>query len=134
MMTLSGLSYLSPESRAQILGPIDRAAWHFLSIVFDGKALAAFSFMFGFSFSMILSRAGPDHDATSVQIVRRCVVLGVIGVFNAVFLFWADILMVYAVMGLLLPLAARLTQRVVLGLGTVLILTGPIALALSGID
>lgn len=134
MMTLSGLSYLSPESRAEMLGPIDRAAWNFLSIVFDGKALAAFSFMFGFSFSMILSRAGHEYEAPSVQIVRRCVVLGVIGGVNAVFLFWADILMAYAAMGLLLPLAARLSQRVIFGLGTVLILVGPIVIALSGID
>lgn len=134
MMTLSGLSYLSPESRAEMLGPIDRAAWSFLSIFFDGKALAAFSFMFGLSFSMILARAGPEHGASSAQIVRRCLVLGVIGVFNAIFLFWADILMAYAAMGMLLPLAARLPQRVIIGLGTALILAGPVALALSGID
>lgn len=134
MMTLSGLSYLSPEARAEMLGPIDQAAWNFLSIVFDGKALAAFSFMFGLSFSMILARAGPDHGATSVQIVRRSLVLGAIGVFNAIFLFWADILMAYAAMGMLLPLAARLPQRVIIGLGTALILAGPVALALSGID
>ena len=134
MMTLSGLAYLSPDVRAEMLGPIDRAAWGFLSIFFDGKALAAFSFMFGLSFSMILSRAGPEHGASSVQIVRRSVVLGVIGIFNAIFLFWADILMTYAAMGLLLPLAARLPQRGIIGLGTALILAGPVALVLSGID
>ena len=134
MMTLSGLAYLSPDARAETLGVIDRAAWSFLSIFLDGKALAAFSFMFGVSFSMILSRAGPAHGTSSVQIIRRSLVLGAIGVFNAIFLFWADILMTYAVMGLILPLAARLSQRVIIGLGMALILAGPVALALSGID
>ncbi|PZX47296.1 uncharacterized protein LY56_00593 [Roseinatronobacter thiooxidans] len=134
MMTLSGLAYLTPDARDALLGPVDRAAWDFLGVFFDGKALAAFSFMFGLSFSMILSRAGPKQGASSVQIIRRFLVLGAIGVFNAIFLFWADILMTYAALGLVLPLAARLPQRVIIGLGSALILAGPVALALSGID
>jgi len=134
MMTLSGLAYLSPDARAQALGTLDLLAWDFLAIFLDGKALAAFSFMFGLSFSMILSRAGPENGASAAQIIRRFLVLGAIGLFNAIFLFWADILMTYAALGLLLPLAARLPQRVIVGLGTALILAGPVALALSGID
>ncbi|ATX67291.1 uncharacterized protein LY39_00699 [Roseinatronobacter bogoriensis subsp. barguzinensis] len=134
MMTLSGLAYLSPDARAELLAPVDQWAWDFLAIFLDGKALAAFSFMFGLSFSMILSRAGPENGASSAQIIRRFLVLGAIGLFNAVFLFWADILMTYAALGLLLPLAARLPQRIIIGAGTALILAGPVALALSGID
>ena len=134
MLTLSGLSYLGPDARADMLGAVDRAAWDVLDLLFEGKALAAFSFMFGLSFSMILLRATPRGEATGAQIIRRFAVLGAIGVFNAVFLFWADILMTYAALGLLLPLAARLSQRVLFTLGVALILTGPVSLALSGVS
>lgn len=134
MMTFSGLAYLGPELRAQTLGAVDLALWQVLDLFLDGKALAAFSFMFGFSFSMILQRSGPDRGAAPPQVWRRFVVLGAIGAFNAIFLFWADILMTYAALGLLLPLAARLSQRTIIGLGAGLILAGPLVLALSGID
>ena len=134
MLVLSGLAYMSPEARADTLGAIDRAAWDFLSLFFDGKALAAFSFLFGLGFGMILSRAGPGRGSPFVQIIRRSLVLGAIGAFNVIFLFWADILMTYAAMGLVLPLAAQLPQRVTIGLGAALILAGPAVLALSGID
>ena len=134
MMTLSGLTFLSPEARADMLGPADLAVWNFLSIFLDGKALAAFSFMFGFSFSMILQRGGSRPETYSARFLRRFMVLGAIGVFNAIFLFWADILMTYALLGLMLPFAARLSQKFILGLGIGLILAGPAALALSGID
>lgn len=133
MMTFSGLAYLGPDARADMLGPLDRAAWNFLDMFFDGKALAAFSFMFGLSFCMILQRAGPAGETSSAQIMRRFLVLGAIGAFNAIFLFWADILMTYAALGLLLPLAARLSQRVTCALGVGALLAGPVALALSGV-
>lgn len=131
MMTLSGLAYLSPDVRADMLGPLDIAAWNFLAVFFDGKALAAFSFMFGLSFSIILQRIRPEGETSILQLLRRFLVLAALGAFNAVFLFWADILMTYAALGLLLPFAARLSQRVTVSLGTVLILAGPVALALS---
>lgn len=134
MMTFSGLAYLSPDARAEMLGTVDLALWGFLDVLFEGKALAAFSFMFGLSFSMILQRAGPNSETATPKLMRRFMVLGAIGAFNAVFLFWADILMTYAALGLLLPFAARLSQRVTFALGVGLILAGPVALALSGID
>ncbi|MDD7972258.1 DUF418 domain-containing protein [Roseinatronobacter alkalisoli] len=134
MLTLSGLAYLQPDARAEMLGAVDRAAWGFLDVFFDGKALAAFSFMFGLSFSMILQRTAARTDTSLAQVMRRFLVLGAIGVFNAIFLFWADILMTYAALGLLLPLAARLSQRAIFALGIGLILAGPVILAFSGID
>ncbi len=133
MMTLSGLAYLGPEMRAQTLGAADRAAWAFLDVFLDGKALAAFSFMFGLSFSMILQRAGPAGETVTTRFLRRFAVLGLIGAFNAIFLFWADILMTYALLGLLLPFAARLPLRMTIALGLGLVLIGPLALALSGV-
>ncbi len=134
MLTISGLAFMTPDMRAEALGTVDQAVWGFLNLFFEGKALAAFSFLFGFSFSLILARAHERGSTCTAMVLRRMAVLGAIGVVNAVFLFWADILMTYAALGLALPLAARLPVRVVAGLGAGLIAAGPVALALGGFD
>ncbi|MGY6534118.1 MAG: DUF418 domain-containing protein [Pararhodobacter sp.] len=133
MMTFSGLAYLTPEMRADMLGTVDWIAWSGLRILIDGKALAAFSFMFGFSFSLIIGRM-TTHDGVQIRaLVQRLLTLFLIGLFNAVFLFWADILMTYAALGLILPFAARLPARLLAGIAGVLILAGPAALAVAGL-
>ncbi|WP_372611696.1 DUF418 domain-containing protein [Aquicoccus sp.] len=133
MMTFSGLAYLTPEMREEALGIVDQLVWVIVRILVDDKALAAFSFMFGFSFSVILGKALSSRDA-SVRFIRRLVVLFMIGLFNALFLFWADILMSYAVLGLILPFAARLPSGVIAGLALALILAAPMTLALGGYE
>lgn len=132
MMTFSGLAYLTPEMRADMLGTADFMAWAFLRIFVDGKALAAFSFMFGFSFSVILARSLASHEHPGRRFIRRLLTLFLIGLFNALFLYWADILMTYAALGLILPLAARLPARIIAALALALILAGPAVLALGG--
>lgn len=132
MMTFAGLSYLTPDMRAEMLSPLDHAAWGFLRIFVDGKALAAFSFMFGFSFSIIMARAQAPEEQRARRFIRRLLTLFLIGLFNALFLYWADILMTYAALGLILPLAGRLPARVIAAVGGALILIGPLVLALGG--
>ncbi len=134
MMTFSGLSYLTPEMRAEVLGTLDLIAWAFLRSTVDGKALAAFSFMFGVSFSMILARMGHEGGLPLRRLVQRLLSLFLIGLFNAVFLYWADILMTYAALGMILPFAARLPSWLLAGLAVLLILAGPLTLAVSGMD
>jgi len=134
MLTLSGLAYMTLDMRADMLGPVDRAAWQFLTVFFESKALAAFSFMFGLSFSMIVHKAQMRDELPTLQFLRRLLVLAAIGLFNAVFLFWADILMAYAALGLILPFAARLPAKALLTLALTLIIAGPLALALGGFD
>ena len=131
LMTFSGLAYLTPEMRAEVLGTADQIAWEMLRILIDEKALAAFSFMFGFSFSVIMRRALSVHDAAA-RFVRRLLVLFLIGLFNALFLFWADILMSYALLGLMLPFAARLPTAWIARLGLLLLLVGPVIVAIGG--
>ncbi len=134
MMTMAGLAYMTPELRAAMLGPFDLAAWRFMTVFLEGKALAAFSFMFGLSFSLIMRRAARADGPAALMFLRRLAVLGVIGLFNAVFLFWADILMSYAALGVILPLAARLSARVLLWISGALMLAGPAVLGLAGLE
>ena len=131
MMTFSGLSYLTPEMRADMLGTLDYWAWTFLRVFVDGKALAAFSFMFGFSFSIILAKAQASDGQPGRRFIRRLLTLFLIGLFNALFLYWADILMTYAALGLILPLAGRLPSWVTAAAGGALILIGPLVLAMG---
>lgn len=131
MMTFSGLAYLTPDMRTEFLSTADHFAWAFIRIFVDDKALAAFSFMFGFSFSLIMGKALSARDA-SARFIRRLLVLFLIGLFNALFLFWADILMSYALIGLFLPLAARLPTRAIVGIALALMFAGPVTLAISG--
>lgn len=133
MITFSGLAYLTPEMRAEWLGTADRLVWVLIRILVDDKALAAFSFMFGFSFSVILGKAISSRDA-AVRFVQRLMVLFMIGLFNALFLFWADILMSYAVLGLILPFAARQPTRVIAGLALAPLIAAPMTLALGGYE
>ena len=134
MMTFAGLAYLTPETRAATLGAVDQLAWAFLRSAVDGKALAAFSFMFGVSFSLILGRLGTDDGIPLRRLIQRLLTLFLIGLFNAVFLYWADILMTYAALGMILPFAARLPSWLLAGIASLLILAGPLALAISGMD
>lgn len=131
LMTFSGIAYLTPEMRAELLGAADQITWVILRLLVDEKALSVFSFMFGFSFSMILRKALSAQDATA-RFVRRLLVLFLIGLFNAFFLFWADILMSYALLGLILPLAARLPISWITGLALSLLISGPAVMALGG--
>ncbi len=132
MMTFAGLSYLTPDMRAELLSPLDHAAWGFLRIFVDGKALAAFSFMFGFSFSIIMASAQAAEEQPTRRFIRRLLMLFLLGLFNALFLYWADILMTYAALGLILPLAGRLPAQVIAAAGGALIVIGPLVLALGG--
>lgn len=132
MLTLSGLAYMAPDTRAEFLSAMDLALWTLLTLFLESNALAAFSFLFGFSFSLMLQRLGNAAQAGLAMILRRLAVLWGIGLFNAIFLFWADILMTYAALGLILPLAARLPLRVIATAGGALIIAGPLALMASG--
>ncbi|KPQ06713.1 MAG: uncharacterized protein HLUCCA12_08895 [Rhodobacteraceae bacterium HLUCCA12] len=134
MMTISGLAYMTPDMRAETLGTVNLAAWFAIDALVESKAMAAFSFMFGLSFSLILQKAQETGEPLDMQFLRRLLVLGGIGVFNALFLFWADILMSYALLGLILPLAARLPRPLVTALALALLLAGPVSMALVGLD
>ncbi|MCH5310279.1 MAG: DUF418 domain-containing protein [Prevotella sp.] len=79
---------------------------HYLLV--DGKFYTIFSLLFGVGFSLILSRHG------SRLFLRRMLILFCIGFLHLMFLWSGDILLLYAVGGLLLPLFIRLTDRALL--------------------
>jgi uncharacterized protein len=52
-----------------------------------------------------------------------------IGLFNLAFLFWGDILILYALLGMTLPAFKRFTDRGLVGTGLALVLLPPLAMA-----
>ncbi|MGY6412335.1 MAG: DUF418 domain-containing protein [Alkalilacustris sp.] len=132
MLTLSGLTYLTPEMRGVIHGPADRAVAYVLAVLVEGKALAAFSLMFGVSFTLLIGRMKARGEPWVWAYLRRLALLAGFGLLNAAFFFWGDILTTYAVLGLFLPLAALLPLKAVLGLAGLLMFGPPVVLALAG--
>lgn len=82
-------------------GWVDRAASFIIRAGFENTFILIFSFLFGYGAARQLATGTP------AQFRRRLIGLGIIGVLHA-WLFWAgDILLAYALIGLILPAAAR---------------------------
>lgn len=83
---------------------IDAVAQFAVEWLFQGKFFIMFSFMFGWA---VISQAerNPDRANTSSRYLRRLLGLAVLGIAHATLVFFGDILLLYALIGLaLLPL------------------------------
>ena len=76
----------------------------------DGKFYTLFSLLFGMGFSIQLENA----DQKTRTFYRRMIILFLIGLCHLFFLWSGDILMLYAAMGMLLPLFKRLSTKGIL--------------------
>lgn len=78
---------------------------HFLQLLFiDGKFYTIFSLLFGIGFSIIISNTARKGADGFRIFYRRMFVLMLIGFLHLMFIWSGDILMLYALMGMLLPL------------------------------
>lgn len=108
-------SFLSAEAAdAMPTAGIDRIV-HYLQYIFiDGKFYTIFSLLFGIGFSIIIANAA-RRDANGFRIFyRRMFVLLLIGFLHLMFLWSGDILMLYALLGMLLPLFRNVSNRALL--------------------
>lgn len=87
--------------------PLDRVVRALQYFFIDGKFYTLFSLLFGIGFSIQLDNAGQQTRT----FYRRMSVLFLIGLLHLLFLWSGDILMLYAAMGMLLPLFRRLSTR-----------------------
>lgn len=88
-------------------GFADRLAQAFIDTFIQGKFIAIFSFLFGVGFAVQLSRAEARGGAFGSIYVRRLTGLLVIGLIHGLLIWWGDILLPYALTGLLLMLSRR---------------------------
>ena len=99
----------------------DKAIWNGLFFAFSGKAYAVFALLFGFSFYIQdnnQQRRGKDFR---LRFLWRLVILFIIGQLNASF-FTGEILTMYAMLGVILPLLCRCSDRTVVIIAILFIL------------
>jgi uncharacterized protein len=124
LMNLIGMVMVyAPGQVIQSAGPADYAMSAADLIFVQGKARSTFAFLFGVGFGLLMSRTGAGFHA---YYLRRMSALLLIGLINMAFLFWGDILILYAVMGMVLSLFRGWSDRAILTLGLVLIAVPPV--------
>jgi uncharacterized protein len=106
-------------------GAADRVALVLMHVLLETKSWRLFAFLFGLGFSLQLVRAEARDGAFATVYLRRIAVLFVIGAFHAL-LFPADVLMVYAELGLLLLLFRKAGPRLLLVLAITLLAIPPL--------
>ncbi len=103
MVVFSGYVFLSPAERAALpLGDANSVAMFLVHVLVDGKFYSLFSLLFGFGFALQLRRAQAKGNDFAALYRRRLLALFLIGLLHAVFVWAGDILMLYAMLGLLL--------------------------------
>ena len=90
------------EQQAMPTAAVDSVVRYLQYLFVDGKFYTIFSLLFGVGFSLILSR----HPVS--LFMRRMLILAAIGFCHLLFIWSGDILLLYAVGGMLLPLFMRL--------------------------
>ena len=125
-------TFLSSEQQAAMpTAYIDEIVRFLQYLVVDGKFYSIFSILFGIGFSLIMERHGLR------LFVRRMLILVIIGFLHLMFIWSGDILLLYAVGGLLLTLMIGLSDKslFILALSLIMIPVGLDALIeFGGID
>jgi len=106
-------------------GFLDRAASTGMHAVFETKSLRLFSLLFGFGFALQLGRVMSHEGGSLWFYFRRLVILFVFGMAHALF-FDGDILMEYAMLGLVLVAFRNVRERMLLVLACVLLAAFPV--------
>ncbi len=116
---------------------VDRMVRYLLYFLVDGKFYTIFSLLFGIGFSIILANAQKKQVNGFRIFYRRMTVLALFGFVHLMFIWSGDILLLYALVGMLLPLFLKVSNRMLLWLSTILIAL-PVAIdalcVASGVD
>ena len=114
--TINGPCWLDAYDFAFQSSPLDSLVTDFSFIFLVEKFYPLFALIFGLSLALMLESNGRG------VLFRRFLVLGFLGFLHVLFFFWGDILLVYAILGLVLLAISKLDHRKMLPLGGVLLL------------
>jgi len=106
-------------------GSVDRAFNTLMHSMFETKSLRLFSLLFGFGFALQLARVMSQTAVSLWFYVRRLLILFVFGMTHALF-YDGDILMEYALLGLILVVFRNVGLRTLLVLAFVLLAAFPV--------
>ena len=111
---------------AYLDSPLNLFWWRFHEAFISQRCIAIFSFLFGLGLFLQWQRASHAGRPFAAQHLRRMACLVGFGLINTTLFFSAEILLVYAVFGVLLLVLHRVDLRVHLGLAAfVFLLWGP---------
>lgn len=113
--------YNLPENLPAWMKTLDKGIWDTLFFLFAGKSYAIFALLFGLTFyiqSRNQQKKGKDFNG---RFVWRLFLLLLFGLFNSVF-FQGDILEIYAVIGVVLVLVSKFSDKTVFWMAVVLML------------
>lgn len=115
--------YSFPDTTTQCawLNFTDKAVWDGLFFLFGGKAYAVFALLFGFSFFIQDDNQRLRGNDFRLRFCWRLVLLFLIGNLNACF-FTAEVLVLFSLVGFILPLTCRLKDKWVFALACVLLI------------
>ena len=99
----------------------DKAIWDGLFFAFGGKAYAIFGLLFGFSFYIQEDNEKRRGRDFRLRFLWRLFLLFLIGQFNAAF-FTREILTMYAMIGIVLPVCCKLNNRALIILAILFLL------------
>ena len=96
--------------------------WKYFHYIFiDGKFYSLFSLLFGIGFSIIISNMAQKNQNGFAVFYRRMCILAIIGFLHLICLWAGDILLLYALVGLLLPLFRNVPNKKLLVISAILI-------------
>ena len=124
-MGLPAFAYLDPTYAGGSTGA-DLWTWAVNNVLTDGKMRALFTMLFGASAVLIAERAEGGRPGPAATHYRRMFWLFAFGMLHAYFLWWGDILVTYALAGLVIFPFRKLGVRVQVAIG-VAILAGLLA-------
>lgn len=99
----------------------DQIIWDSLWFTIGGKAYAIFALLFGFSFHIMLSNAQRQGRDFRARFILRMLLLFLFGNLNAAF-FCGEVLVLYSIVGLIMPFVCNLRTRTVLILAAICML------------
>jgi uncharacterized protein len=100
---------------------LDRGTWWFTHVLFEMKFMTLFSALFGAGLVLMAQRAEAREAKAGWIYYRRLFWLLVIGLVHSYLLWWGDILVWYALCGLVLFPLRRLSPKVLLPVGLILV-------------
>ena len=116
--------FQSDETRmAMNTAAIDTYLAYFHFTFLDGKFYSLFSLLFGVGFSIMMTRRQQASINPLAIFYRRLFILMLIGLAHALLVWEGDILFLYALLGMFLPLFRKMSDRALLTLWVILILS-----------
>jgi uncharacterized protein len=119
-MGLPSFAYVDPTYAGGSTGA-DFWTWAVNNVLTDGKMRALFTMLFGASTVLIAERAEGGRPGPMQTHYRRMFWLFVIGMLHAYFLWWGDILVTYALAGLVIFPFRKLAPRIQIGVGVAIL-------------